>query len=397
MRVLFVAGSDFTIHPNHRAHHLVAFLESCAIQVDTVSLRRYYSGPPSSSLWTRFSYGLRGHKNRRVELIRTANGSQLIIQRLPGRLDYVAQDIWACFHLSHFSGQSYDLCIFGNPDNVLIPWLLKKRGVVKTIVYDDWDYYYGFDNSRLVRQLIKLREKMCVSIADVVVSVGELLRELREKQGAKQAFAIPNGVNYQLFSSGQNKHAHPPTLVYMGKLAHEYGVDVSLRGFAKVLKSIPTARYLIVGYNEGRYSEYLRDLVKEWGISGSVTFAGKKRYDELPDLLSKADIGVALFRVNDLMKYTFPLKVVEYMAAGLAVVGTKIGETERLIVEAKGGEALDCSADAFADVVTDLLKDKPRLATYSQNAGKYARHFDWDLLFSRFFVDIGFPVTANVG
>ena len=57
---------------------------------------------------------------------------------------------------------------------------------------------------------------------------------------------------------------------------------------------------------------------------------GKKRYDELPNLLAKADIGVALFRVNDLMKYTFPLKVVEYMAAGLAVVGTRVGETERL-------------------------------------------------------------------
>ena len=57
---------------------------------------------------------------------------------------------------------------------------------------------------------------------------------------------------------------------------------------------------------------------------------------------------------------------------------------------------MDCSADAFAEAVTGLLKDRAQLAKYSQNAAIYARHFDWDLLFSRFFDDIGFPVSANM-
>jgi len=395
MKVLFIAGSDFTIHPNHRAHHFVTFLEEYADCVDTISLKRFYSGPSFAGPWTRFWQGLREGRGNAVEIIESQSGTHIIIQRLPGRLDYIAQDIWACFHLQRLFDQEYDFCVFGNPDNVFIPWFLKKKGVIKTVIYDDWDYYCGFDNSWFVKLLIKIREKMCVSMSDTVVSVGNLLSELRKRQGAKRTCVIPNGVNYKLFAKAQQKKTHPPTLIYIGKLADEYGIDISLKGFSQVLREIPAAKYLIVGYNEGQYSRYLQDLADGLGISNNVTFLGQKRYEELPDILAQADIGVALFKPNDLMKYTFPLKVVEYMAAGLAVVGTKIGETGILIAEAKSGDALDCSPDRFAHVVIDMFSDEARLLQCCENAREYAKRYDWSVLFSAFFEYIGFQVAPE--
>jgi len=145
---------------------------------------------------------------------------------------------------------------------------------------------------------------------------------------------------------------------------------------------MPEARYLIIGYNEGPYIDFLHNLVGQLGLSESVLFLGPKRYEELPHYLAEADIGVAMHRPNELMRYAFPLKVVEYMAAGLSVIGTGVGETEKLILEGKSGRCVPCSSEAFAGAVLDILSDSAVLTGYCEHAKEYAIRYDWDSLFS---------------
>jgi phosphatidylinositol alpha-mannosyltransferase len=82
------------------------------------------------------------------------------------------------------------------------------------------------------------------------------------------------------------------------------------------------------------------------------------------------------------MKYAFHLKVVEYMAAGLAVVGTRVGETERIITQAGAGRAVEFSAEAFAAAVLEMLGDEDALAQYAARGIEYARAYDWNLVFA---------------
>jgi glycosyltransferase involved in cell wall biosynthesis len=394
MNILFIAGTDITIHPNHRSHHFISFLEKHASRIDVVSMTRFYSGPWPATPWIRLQHGLRQFNGKVAEVIEKKTGLQIMIRKLPGRLDPIAQDLWAYFHLGPLADRQYELCIFGNPMNVLLPLLLKRKGSVETIIYDDWDYYYGFDQSHLWKLLMKWREQLSVSSADVVISVGSLLCKMREKQGAARTLVIPNGVNYQLFSIAHKKRPHPPTLVYIGKLAEEYGIDISIMGFAQVLNVIPTARYLIIGYNEDQYVSYLYNLVSDLELRDSVVFTGPKRYEELPHYMAESDIGVSLFRPNDLMKYAFPLKVIEYMAAGLAVVGTNIGETEKLILEGESGKSVAFSSEAFASAVLDILGDDSVLKNCQENAKKYAKRYDWNSLFSSLFEIIDIRRTS---
>jgi glycosyltransferase involved in cell wall biosynthesis len=382
-RILFIAGSDFTIHPNHRAHHFVRYLEKVAFKVDVIALRRFYSGADRQNGWKRFRQGLEERGGKHIEVLEREKGIQVLIRRLPGRLDFVAQDLWAVTQLKPIKDQVYDICIYGNPDNALVPTLLKRRGQIANLVYDDWDYYAGFEHPWLIRELIQVREIWCASQADLVISVGELLAELRTQQGAKKTVVIENGVNYNLFATAQQKKAHPPTLVYIGKLSDEYGVDVSIRGFAQVCQVVPNARYLIIGYNQDDYARYLQDLTIQTGLDHKVQFVGRQTYEKLPAFLAEADVGVALFRPNDLMKYAFPLKVVEYMAAGLAVVGSRAGETERLIENSQAGFAVDYSEEEFAAKVTQLFQNEDQLNRCAANAAEYSRSFDWQALFDK--------------
>ncbi len=382
MKVLFVGGLDITILPNHRAHHVIAFLERLGVQVDIISLTPYYTGTWPAGPWTRFRRGFRDSIKGPIAVLVRKTGVEVAVHRLPGRLDAFIQALWAYLHLGPLTGARYDVCIFGNPSNVLLPMLLRKQGVVGTIIYDDWDFYPGFEQSWLGNRLTTYREHLCVSLADVVISVGSLLAELRKNQGAARTVVIPNGVNYGLFAMAQRKSPHPPTLIYTGRLAEAWGVDVSIEGFARVHDEMPEARYLIIGYNEGPYIGYLHNLVDQLGLSDSVLFLGPKRYEELPHYLAEADIGVALHKPNELMRYAFPLKVVEYMAAGLAVVGTEVGETKKLILEGESGRCVPCSSQAFARAVLDMLSDSAALAGYGQRAKEYAKRYDWDAVFS---------------
>lgn len=349
-------------------------------QLDVISLRKFDAGTPKI-LRKKLLVGLRAIRSNRIEVVQTTTGIRVIVHKLPSRFDPFIQDVWAYLNLRSIIDRKYDLCIFGNADNALLAWLLKKTAVVARVIYDDWDFYPAFPRPILWRAAMKWRERICISVADTVVSVGSLLSELRKKQGASHTLTIPNGVDYHLFAKGQAKRPHPPTLMYMGTLAEEYGIDVSIRGFVEVQRGVPDARYLIAGHDEDAYGRYLHGLVGDLGLRKSVRFLGMVGYEKLPYWLAEADIGVALFRERELMKFAFPLKVVEYMTASLAVIGTGIGETGKIIRETMCGVAIRCSADEFAVAASDMLNNRNKLAKYQENARDNARQYDWTIVF----------------
>ena len=62
----------------------------------------------------------------------------------------------------------------------------------------------------------------------------------------------------------------------------------------------------------------------------NVHFLGRKPYGELPSYCKAFDVALNPFRMNELTLNANPLKVREYLAAGLPVVSTPIPEVERL-------------------------------------------------------------------
>ena len=228
--VLYIGGSDLIRSPNHRAHHFIRFLEQRARRVDVVSLRPFYAGPYPASPVSKLRRGIRSYSAAPVHIRDTETGTEFQVHKLPNRMDPLLQDVWAYLHLGELARRHYDVGIFGNPDNALLAWRLKKRGIVDRLVYDDWDYFAGFDRPLSWRLPMAWRERFSVSIADTVISVGSLLAELRQRQGARRTHVVPNGVNYRVFAQAQEKRPHPPTLVYTGSIEEWSGLDVSLEG-----------------------------------------------------------------------------------------------------------------------------------------------------------------------
>lgn len=90
-------------------------------------------------------------------------------------------------------------------------------------------------------------------------------------------------------------------------------------------------RLMIVG--EGELKDELRRLTKEYNLENSVIFTGAR--NDVPDILSGFDIFTQ-FSV-DAGGETFPVAIIEALAAGLPVVGSKVGDIEFLINNERNG------------------------------------------------------------
>ncbi len=343
---------------------------------------RFYTGPPEGR-WRRFSQGLQSILHERAKVIRNGENLQIAVRNLPGLFLNSVQELWAFLIVRRLIRKRYELCIFGHPNNALLALFLKKIGTVGTLIYDDWDYFPGHITTikgPLDMLAMKWREMICIKIADIVISVSHPLAELRKRQGAKDVKVVPNGVDYSLFKVAQNKRHHPPTLIFMGSLYFAWGVDLPIRALPAIKAKIPGIRYVVLG--TGPDGDALRVLAYEMmNLQDCVFFLGRQDYNRLPHFLAEADIGVLTYRKEPFTEYASSLKACEYMAAGLPVVGTRVGAIAKVVEGSQAGVIIDSTPQAFAEAVISLFMDSKRYERYSVNAIHCAMTYDWKQVF----------------
>ncbi len=88
----------------------------------------------------------------------------------------------------------------------------------------------------------------------------------------------------------------------------------------------------------------------------NVHFVGRRPYEALPGYCKAFDVALLPFKKNELTENANPLKLREYLAAGLPVVSTDIPEAVALV---EHGVYLAGAPSSFAARVIDALRDGP--------------------------------------
>jgi glycosyltransferase involved in cell wall biosynthesis len=101
----------------------------------------------------------------------------------------------------------------------------------------------------------------------------------------------------------------------------------------------------------------------------NIHFLGRKPYEELPNYCKGFDVALNPFVMNELTRNVNPLKVREYLAAGLEVVSTDIQEV-RVLAHCLIGYS---DADFIAKIEEILENPKPR-----EEVSDAIRHESWD-------------------
>jgi len=129
-----------------------------------------------------------------------------------------------------------------------------------------------------------------------------------------EASGLPEGLKSSLGISEESK-----VILYMGSFFYFSGLPEVIREFAKT-----EGKEHLVLIGGGEQDQELRSLVTELGISHRVTFTGFVSFDELPGYLKLADVAINPMHRSLVSNAAIPNKVIQYLAAGLTVVSTKL-------------------------------------------------------------------------
>lgn len=154
-----------------------------------------------------------------------------------------------------------------------------------------------------------------------------------------------------------------PTLLYVGRLSREKGLDRLLAAFTGVIREVPDARLVLVGDGPLR-AELERTRPPRCVLAGQVTG------DALAALYASADLFVFLSETE-----TFGNVVVEAQASGLPVVVAR-GATSELIVHGQTGFAVDpADPREVHRAIVRLLRDGELRHRMRRDAARHAQRY----------------------
>jgi len=188
----------------------------------------------------------------------------------------------------------------------------------------------------------------------------------------------PNGVDPKRFCPQEDECSDRHfTVGFVGSLKPWHDLATLASAFCILLRGYPEARLLVVG--DGRERQSLEHLVESLGIASSVHFSGAVRPDGVPQWMREMDIGIAPY-AKDAANYFSPLKILEYMACGLPVLGSNTGQIPELVEDGRFG-LLYAAEDAISLAgAMSMLAGNARLRRQMGEAGRAAveqRH-SWD-------------------
>ncbi len=226
-----------------------------------------------------------------------------------------------------------------------------------------------------------------LAAADAITGCsGQTVAEAQEFFGqpfGERARVVYNGIRLQDFQ-GVTPHAHSqPYILGIGRHVPQKGFDVLLRAYALGRKAAldkgqTWPDLLLAG--DGAQHEAFKTLSQQLNLGEAVHFVGR---------VDRAG-AVALFKGCSffvLPSRHEPMGIVnlEAMAAGKAVVASRVGGVPELVSDGENGLLVPPDdAPALSQALTRLVQDPTLNARLGENGARRARDFDWDAITAQY-------------
>lgn len=244
------------------------------------------------------------------------------------------------------------------------------------LVYTPHGYAFaGYFERAAERRAYRAAERMLAPLATVTLCVCHAERRLAESIGARRTRVVHNGVEEPEPEAPAAAIAAlgdgGPVVGALTLLRPGKGIETLVDAVPRLLESVPDARVVVAG--EGPDRGALEARARDRGVADAVHFIGATA-GAMP-LLAGSDVFVSASWAE-----SFPLNVLEAMAAGVPIVATDVGGTGEAIEDGSSGLLVPArDPGALADAVAALLTDRARAAALGAEARERQR--------SRFSVD----------
>lgn len=285
----------------------------------------------------------------------------------------------------------FNMLIAIDPLNAMSGLILKKLGKIDKVIFYSMDFNPIRFNSALLNFIFHKIEEICVKNADEVWNVSPKIAEGREKflsisQKKYNQKIVSSGVWIDKIKQVPFSEVKKHQLLFLGHILKKQGLQMVLEATVDIIKIIPDFKFLILG--GGEYEEVLKSKAKKLGIENHVEFKGWIRDREIIDTtLGESAAAIVTYvpereKLYNFSYYGDPIKLKEYLASGLPVILTDVPHNAREIERNNCGIVVEYKKEKIANAIIEILGNNKRLREYRKNAVKYARKFDWNVIFS---------------
>jgi glycosyltransferase involved in cell wall biosynthesis len=231
-------------------------------------------------------------------------------------------------------------------------------------------------------------ERLALLQADAVLTVSGPLRDHALSLGVdpSRLHVFPNGVDPCLFRPGHRDPtvrarfglADERVVGFVGGLRPWHGVEVLPDLLQRLLERRSDVRLLVVG--DGPLRSSLQERLQQMGLGDKSVFAGSLPHTDVASVMHQFDVALAPYPALDHAFYFSPLKLFEYMACGVPVVASELGQIGEIVRHEETG--LLCppgDTEALAEACERLLADQELGRCLGEAAAKTVRNqFTWD-------------------
>jgi len=216
--------------------------------------------------------------------------------------------------------------------------------------------------------------------SDIIFATSDYLRNTVYRMGKKNAYVVENGVAYDSFRTAYPEQLDTiptPRIGFAGSLKFKIDYDLLIY----LAEKLPHVSLVLIGPNDDRDDTFINGIRQY----KNIFWLGKVPYKNIPGYIKALDTGILPYKNVEYNNAVSPLKLFEYLAAGIPAVGTGLPSTEKYSSEGVYYYTNNGYKD-FAEKCLDALQRKDDLKYRDKRLETAAMH-DWNTKF-QYMLDI---------
>ncbi len=271
-----------------------------------------------------------------VEILRYAQADVNLLERAIGYGDYLARILdrhGDGLRIAHFRDPWSGLPILGRPHRYRTIYEVNALPSIELP-----DAYPRLSPGTLDK--LRASERYCLEHSDHIVTPSLTTRSLLLDMGvpAERISHIPNGAEPHDGALPRPPEAPASYALYFGALQGWQGVDDLLRAFAR-LADLPEFQLVVCGSARSRDARRHQRFADKLGLGERVRWLWSLPAAELAPWIAHATVSVAPLKAcaRNVVQGCAPLKILESMAAGVAVIASDLPPVRELIDDGVDG------------------------------------------------------------
>lgn len=237
---------------------------------------------------------------------------------------------------------------------------------------------------RVIARIVEAAENSLVMVAHHVVTAvdpaGRTFRKLLTPMTT--VFNYPPLFMFETDSrkveTAEKKYAGRLPILYQGTMSIDRGLIDMIDAVALVKKREPLILLRLIGMIDPALKSRAEERLVQLELQENVEISGWQRHDQICLAMKTSLMGLVPLKSNEKYNHALPIKLLEYMACGLAVVASSLTLVSKYVEDSGAGALYDpARPEELARCILKLLEDPERRAKMGE-AGQRAVREKWN-------------------